>query len=600
VDLTDGRTSTLLPTQYIFNHFAKTGGTSLLAICRDNLGPAEISPHLDDHEIRLSPGTRFENYRLIAGHFSLLTQMGFCRDRYSMTLLREPIKRIFSSYTFCRALPVQNLLTSTAKELPFADFVRYFKDSPLVIHNPYCHHFAGIGKDCPEYPTNANVLLEAAKHNLAGFNFVGLCEEFERSVRLLCHELSWHVPSAVPHENRSSSDTSFGAIDRQTMEVLRGRNELDSELYEYAVDIFHSREAVVAANSLALFPHPVEPRGFAPLPDPSILARRAIIQSVSATWLPDQSSRTLEIEVDFTTTAPIGELSLGVLVTDANGRIVWGVNTGIENLPLDYDVGRNSCAAFLMECELPEGEYSITVALSEQRRLGFHEHWIDHAELFTVAPTQASVSHCAYSVTLRWFWSTLSQEQNESRPPWRCGSESTGQFEDRRTSETNNVGREASQATRSLPPYLMDPRHRFHAQGFIDVDAKISNPRVRIKLAHDWVDTQYDNRRRVYVTVTNLGNQTLSSRYVLPVNLGYYWLSGDGKAKQSGGLRSSLLFDILPGCSTELEVTIDPPPDFSSTLLCITLVQENVFWFDDCDSDSRLVLRIDGGKALAV
>jgi hypothetical protein len=28
----------------------------------------------------------------------------------------------------------------------------------------------------------------------------------------------------------------------------------------------------------------------------------------------------------------------------------------------------------------------VTVALSEPSRLGFHEHCIDHAELFTVAP----------------------------------------------------------------------------------------------------------------------------------------------------------------------------------------------------------------------
>jgi hypothetical protein len=38
----------LPPKHYIFNHNPKTGGNSLLAVCRDNLEPAEISPHLNE------------------------------------------------------------------------------------------------------------------------------------------------------------------------------------------------------------------------------------------------------------------------------------------------------------------------------------------------------------------------------------------------------------------------------------------------------------------------------------------------------------------------------------------------------------------------
>ena len=178
----------MLPKHYIFNHIPKTGGNSLLAVCRDNLEPAEISPHLTDHEIRLMPAARFEHYKLIAGHFSVLTQAGFCRSRYSMTLLRDPIKRIFSAYTFWRTAPEYNPVTSNAKESSFTDFVRYFADSPAIIHNPYTHHFAAIGRDCPGYSADAAALMATAKHNLAAFDFVGICEELGRSLRLLCHE----------------------------------------------------------------------------------------------------------------------------------------------------------------------------------------------------------------------------------------------------------------------------------------------------------------------------------------------------------------------------------------------------------------------------
>jgi hypothetical protein len=589
----------LSPTHYIFNHVPKTGGTSLLAVCRDNLEPTEISPHLDDHEIRLRPAVRFENYRLIAGHFSLLTQMEFCRNRYSMTLLRDPIKRIFSAYTFWRMATERNLFTSKAKELSFADFVRYFKDSPSVIYNPYCHHFAAIGKDCPGYPTDTAALLATAKHNLAAFDFVGICEELRGSIRLLCNELGWRCPAAVPHENRSSSETWLGEVEPQTMEVLRDRNQLDSELYEYAVHLFHAHESAAAAKSETAFPRLAEPNRFVPLPAPLKMARSAIIRSVSAMWVPDQASRTLEVGVNFTTIAPAAELSLGALVTDADGRIVWGTSTANENLNLDCEVGCDSCAAFLMECELPAGVYSVTVALSEQRRLGFHEHWIDRAGLFTVAPPEVSVSPCAHSVRLQQFWSTASQGRNNTRPPWRSESRSQGQVADRGLLETSAVGIEASQASRSLSPSPMNPRTGFHPQGFLDVDAKISNPRVRLQLAHNRVDMQSENRRRVYVMVTNLSNETFSSRYAFPVKLSYHWMSNDQQVKQLDGLRSSLPFDILPGCSATVEAIIEPPPDSSSSLICITLVQEHVCWFDDFDSANRLILHLDGLEALA-
>ena len=81
----------MLPKHYIFNHIPKTGGNTLLTICRHNLMPADFSPHLTEHEIRLMPAARFERFPLVVGHFSVLTQAGFCRSRYSMTLLRDPI-----------------------------------------------------------------------------------------------------------------------------------------------------------------------------------------------------------------------------------------------------------------------------------------------------------------------------------------------------------------------------------------------------------------------------------------------------------------------------------------------------------------------------
>lgn len=51
--------SPLLPKRYIFNHRLTTRGKSPLAVCRDHLAPAEISPRLNHYYIRLTPGLRY-------------------------------------------------------------------------------------------------------------------------------------------------------------------------------------------------------------------------------------------------------------------------------------------------------------------------------------------------------------------------------------------------------------------------------------------------------------------------------------------------------------------------------------------------------------
>lgn len=371
------------PARYIFNHFQKTGGISLLSVCRYNLDPSEISPHLKDHEIRLKPA-QFERYRLVAGHFSLLTHAEFCRSRYSMTLLRDPVRRIFSTYTYWRGSPENYFYTLKAREFSFTDFVQYFIDS-VLINNHYVHHFAAIGTDCPGYPADRKALLSAAKHNLAAFDFVGLCEEFGRSARLLCRELGWRVPPAIPHDNRSGSEASVESIEPQTLAVLRERNQLDSELYDYAVQLFHAREASALAKFNPASQPPVCMNRFVPFPIAYEIDRRAIIQSVSATRVPSESLRTFEIAINFKTIAPITELGLDIQVNDVSGNIVWATGTQVE-----HELGLDSHATFLMECELPAGEYLVTVGLSEPRRLGFHEHWIDHAALFTVGPQEST------------------------------------------------------------------------------------------------------------------------------------------------------------------------------------------------------------------
>jgi len=414
----------VLPTRYIFNHVPKTGGNSLLAICRNNLPASEISPHLAEHEIRLMPATRFEQYRLIRGHFSILTQARFSRSRYSMTLLRDPVRTIVSTYNFWRITPERSAATDKAKELRFPDFVRYFIDSPAVIRNPYTYHFAALGRDFPGESEDASSLLLAAKHNLTAFDFLGICEDFERSARLLCRELGWALLGSMPHENRSRSEDLLAGIDGRTMELLHECNRLDLQLYAYAVELFHARceqmdrsvtgrEPVSALagsgtgiDSTAEDLPQADANRFVPFPVSYAPDRRASIQRVSARWVSEERPGILQLTVNFRVQLRIEDLIVGVLIYDAQGGIVWGTNSLIERSELRNEPGCECVAVFMLECELPAGIYFITAALSQFRRLGFHHHWIDRAAFFAVKALGCGSPGVGH-VTLREFRSGL-------------------------------------------------------------------------------------------------------------------------------------------------------------------------------------------------
>jgi hypothetical protein len=131
---------------------------------------------------------------------------------------------------------------------------------------------------------------------------------------------------------------------------------------------------------------------------------------------------------------------------------------------------------------------------------------------------------------------------------------------------------------------------RFSLQ--LDPAVRVENPRVRLELADSHAARVGTNLQRISVTVTNLGQEALSSRYHCPVLLSYHWMTDNHEIRVVDGLRTAMPFDILPGCSATFRVTIALEPGCS--LCCVTMVQENVCWFDDRNQANRLLLRING------
>ena len=104
-----------------------------------------------------------------------------------ITMLREPVARLLSSYYFVLRRPLNPLHRKLKREgLGVEDCIRLFPDR----NNTQCRFIAGV-KDTSIADER---LLDMAKENLTkSFSVVGICERFEESLILISKTFGWEI-----------------------------------------------------------------------------------------------------------------------------------------------------------------------------------------------------------------------------------------------------------------------------------------------------------------------------------------------------------------------------------------------------------------------
>ena len=97
---------------------------------------------------------------------------------------------------------------------------------------------------------------------------------------------------------------------------------------------------------------------------------------------------------------------------------------------------------------------------------------------------------------------------------------------------------------------------------------------------------------RAECTVTNKGSAILVSAPPNPVHLSYRWLEGPSGALPVEGLRSPLPRPLPPEDAAECRVALEVPAIPGDYTIRVTLVQEQVRWFDEVDSANGWTMRL--------
>jgi len=199
-------------------HIPKTGGTSFNFILENNFGIRNCHTNQTNRSTFIQADLDFARkchppLRSIMGHNLVNPAQLAVANPFYMTILREPIARVFSHYQYS--------VHRGNNKKTFEETLRASEN----LENLQVKLITG-GRD-----------LDKAKRFLEQCFFVGLTEKFDLSLRVLERISPWKLDltyqKAVVAENNVIKDTL--KKDERMLELAREYNKLDVELYQFAV-----------------------------------------------------------------------------------------------------------------------------------------------------------------------------------------------------------------------------------------------------------------------------------------------------------------------------------------------------------------------------
>jgi hypothetical protein len=183
-----------------------------------------------------------EDLRAVVGHFWFGFHQ-YVRGPWAYaTMLRDPVERTVSLYAhlvehgFPRPLPYGGMsLREFATNPPFRE-----------VDNDQTRRLAG---EEPELGRCTRAMLGRAKENLRRhFRVVGVTERFDETLMLLKAAFGWTQSLRYYPRNQTRDRPATSSLPPDTADAIRGRNELDLELYRFAQELL---EDAVASRGAA-------------------------------------------------------------------------------------------------------------------------------------------------------------------------------------------------------------------------------------------------------------------------------------------------------------------------------------------------------------
>ena len=214
----------------IFIHVPKAAGQTIRSIVGRQYPREEILDTTD--EAGADESGQLEDVasiKIFLGHL----HYGFHQKLQSastyVTMLREPVSRVLSLYRYVATTPSHHLHEYVLRT-GLLNFVSGSVDEN-EIENGQTRQISGLTTRSPDASS-----LAQAKENLArAFLAVGVAERFDESLVLMRRRLGWKMPFYI--QKNVTQQLPLGSELADALEVIRSRNTLDVELYEFGAEL---------------------------------------------------------------------------------------------------------------------------------------------------------------------------------------------------------------------------------------------------------------------------------------------------------------------------------------------------------------------------
>jgi hypothetical protein len=245
--------------KFVFVHIPKAAGTSLIRLLND-LFPGEVSAPFQNLDLcRDAAAVRhLSGYRLISGHISGRDIARCFPDRDCFTVLRDPIERCLSAYTYFRQLqhypllPLDDVLsgrrgtledgwtdaaelTSLARHLgPDEFFLCRHRLVRQAVQDRMAWQIADHARPAIRSLLTPQELHARALRALESYVFVGFVDRFDADLPRLLEALDIRGDHSLPRLNESAQKLKACDLGANALQELRRVTENDRRLYEAA------------------------------------------------------------------------------------------------------------------------------------------------------------------------------------------------------------------------------------------------------------------------------------------------------------------------------------------------------------------------------
>ena len=548
-----------------FDHFPKTGGTSLVKNIEKIIGSTECF-HSNTTDVFTALYTSTDVF-MLHGHFHFNSINVIPIDRYCMTMLRDPVDRVLSSYYFARNNCSINLGGSVKYahlmeleeyiEVQYPELINEVSNSQTKHFYPLCWRGAGV--------PNEQEMLSCAMQALEQFQLVGVLDQYRDFLDVLCFEQGWLAVTDIVNENITKGRQKVSGLSAQVLRRLEELNKLDIELYQYACKLFkaHQRRIMLAC---------IEQRS---------LGHQGIIASHASTAKPEslsstQSSKKIEFgdhgaeivsatvqgdllgstqilsgemfvcKVIFKANEDIPDLTVGIHIYNEHGLLVYGINSRLLGNKFSVSNGAEYFTEFIARCDLGIGNYTMGVAIHPgSSHLQRCFHWREQVTSFEIIGYLGY--HFVGAVKL------YPQLKYGCLDPLNAAILSETPLEE--IADFNILAHHT--------PALMD----------FSFAIKCLAAQPLQVFAYDIFEIE--------IEVCNSSQNKWPSIGLRQVNVCYHWLDSASNLLVYDGKRTPLPCDVEPGKTVRLWASVIAPAQPGEARLQITLVQEHVGWFDE-------------------